>query len=368
MSTLHADLVKVIDSVEILTSTSYRLLGQPVRDLLAAPTVTASPTNLPSSMRAADEADNVPEMTGSEPPETPLIVSDLTDRLYTHLYLRPSDAEQTRHDPLAQRDFVAALSDANTGQGTWEPGWKIGEVDNDGRLAVTRDSVTFWVPPNGLRATDFQVQPGRFCRVRVAKELRNLVPGFYVAIGDGDPEDEIDKSTLVRLYWHLTASAAVPFIGIVSAVLNRRCIPFRTKVLSDPSAYQRADAGVLYLDRRVCHEVYDAISQIYRTISPHLRPETPLFTKQLARGLGLAEDPANGLSFGQHRCQLVAHALWRSFTQGDTDHDARAATLSVAFQQAGLNPLYPYLESHSTDCYTFQSDPTGATLIPSARL
>ena len=36
------------------------------------------------------------------------------------------------------------------------------------------------------------------------------------------------------------------------------------------------------------------LSRIHRAVSPHLRPEVPLFTKPLAPGLGLAEDPDNG--------------------------------------------------------------------------
>jgi hypothetical protein len=150
----------------------------------------------------------------------------------------------------------------------------------------------------------------------------------------------------------LQTKVAKIFVAAVSATLNQLGIPFRAKVLNDPSAYQRADAGVLYIDRRFCHGAREAITQIHRTVSPHLRPEIPLFTKSLAAGLGLAEDPDNGLSFGQHRCQMIAEALWQSFTQLDPDGDTRAATLASVFQQAGLNPLQPYLEPRSTDCYT----------------
>lgn len=360
MSALHPDLLTVLDSVEILTPTCYRLLGQEVRDLSAEviPAATTSPVNLVPITPAAAGAGSPLGTAAPVSATLALMVSALAAELYFQLYIRPSSAPRTGHDILAERDLVAALSAANEGQGTWEPGWRIGEVDDDGLVAVTKDGLTFWVPPTGLRKTDDQVEPKQFCRVRVAKELRNLMPGYYVAIGNGDVEHHRDETERqVRFYWHLMPSGAVPFIAAVSATLNTLAIPFRAKVLNDPTTYQRADAGVLYIDRRLCHDSREAVTQIYRAVSPHLRPEIPLFSKPLAPGLGLAEDPGNGLSFGQHRCQVIAQAIWQSFAQLDPDRDTRANTLAVVFEQAGLNPLYPYLEPRSTDCYTFRPEP-----------
>jgi hypothetical protein len=47
-----------------------------------------------------------------------------------------------------------------------------------------------------------------------------------------------------------------------------------------------------------------------------MRPGTPVFTKFLAPGLGLAEDPGQGDSFGQHRCRLLADAMILAYEQG----------------------------------------------------
>ena len=174
----------------------------------------------------------------------------LESDLYSKLYTRPRSMTAAS-DWLAHLDLVSALSTANTGKGTWEPHWKLGEADDDGRIAVTKDELTFWVAPAGLRARDEQIVPGEFCRVRVAKEIRGLVPGFYLAIGDGDEDDRRnDEEPLVRLYWHLTAESAVAYMAAATRVLNAALVPFRTKVLNDPAFYNRADAGVLYFGRR----------------------------------------------------------------------------------------------------------------------
>ena len=90
-------------------------------------------------------------------------------------------------------------------------------------------------------------------------------------------------------------------------MLNAASVPFRLKVLSNPDAYTRADAGVLYLRRRHALAAGDVIARIYEAVADGLRPEIPLLTLRLADGLALAESPPTG-SYGQHRCRLIARA------------------------------------------------------------
>jgi hypothetical protein len=322
--TIHADFDAVLDAVEIQSLLAYTVRGVP-RLLHDAPV----------------PADG-----------SPVLPAALESDLYAHLYTRPTSSQGTA-DLLAQRDFVAALSAANCGHGAWEPHWLIGEVDEDGRIAVTKDGLTFWVPPTRLRPRGERAIPGEFCRVHIAKEIRGLMPGFYLAIGDSDEDDRRDDvEPPLRLYWHLTAGAAAGYMAAVTTHLNSAAVPFRTKVLNDPAAYRRADAGVVYFSRRHFDKVHDAVGAIFEAIHGGLRPEVPLFTKRLAPGLGLAEDPGNGLSFGQHRCRLVARALWSAFERRESGRHARAAVIADTFADAGLQPICPYLEPGSTDIYS----------------
>src|SRR5262249_40748610 len=155
-------------------------------------------------------------------------------------------------DMLARRDLVAALSAANSGHGTWEPGWAINHLEEDGHVAVAKDGLTFWVKRDGVRCENGMIRPGTSCRVRVPKELRGLAPGFYLATGDGEGDNDDrgdDGEPLLRYYWNLTSAAAAPFMRSTTTLLNAAGIPFRVKLLVDPSAYERADAGVLYMRR-----------------------------------------------------------------------------------------------------------------------
>ena len=299
MLAIHDDLAEALDAVTIEAPDRYTIVGQP-RDLRDVRPLVARPPVLPAAL-ASD--------------------------LYARLYTRPRQGQSfALPDYLAQRDHVAALSAANIGTGTWEPDWRIGETDGDGRIAVTKDDLTLWVGPDGLRACDGRVALGRLCRVRVAKEIRGLIPGYYMAIGDGDADDRGDpEEPMVRLYWHLTAGVAAAYIAATTRHLNTSGVPFRTKVLNDPALYNRADAGVLYFGRRHFSRVRQAVAAILAAVPRGLQPDVPLFTKRMAPGLGLAEDPRNGLSFGQHRCELIAHGLWDAFERGEHGRDARAS-------------------------------------------
>jgi hypothetical protein len=338
MARLHDDLLAALEAAEVTSATSYRFQGED-RDLSAP---AAKPGELAPFPSVGDE---------------PALLTALEGELYARFYTRPTTGHGLAvGDFLARRDLLSALSAANSGRGTWEPGWKIDHIDEDGRVAVVKDGLTFWVEPSGLRTHSAAIEPGEFCRVLVAKELRSLMPGFYIAIGDGDPDDPGDApEPLVRFYWHLRPEAAVPYIEAVTGALNARGVPFRTKVLNEPGAYLRADAGVLYVGRRHFRTIGDTIAQIHRTIVSGLRPEVPRFTKRLAPGLGLADDPSNELSFGQHRCRLVARAAWRSFARNDVGLGPRSEALADEFRAAGLDPARPYLEPQSADDYVLDS-------------
>jgi lantibiotic biosynthesis protein len=325
MTPMHEDLLAIVDAAEIISCFRYSVLGE-IREVSGA---------------------TRPEAATDVPP-APLI-SALADALYGRLYTRPSSRlTGPRADVLAERDLLAALSKANTGQGTWASGWTVTRRDEGGRVVVTKDDVEFWAWPNEVRASADQLQPQASCRVWVAKEWRHRIPGFYFAIGDGDSGESDDgegslETQLIRYYWHLKADAAVPFIAITTSILNDLKVPFEAKVLSDPQAFNRADAGVIYLRRQFLPRIDGALSRIYAAVAHGLRPEVPMFTKRLANGLGYAEDPAGSLSFGMHRCRIAALGLWNAFTNGENERAARANAVAAAFAEEKLCPLCPHL-------------------------
>jgi hypothetical protein len=284
--------------------------------------------------------------------ESEVGIKVLADTLYALVYTRPR-AGSMRPALDGARDFVARLSAANVGHGTFEPGWKLVSIDDDGRLCVEKDGLKLWVQPAWFASRASPPSVGTVGRVRVGKELRSLMPGFYFAIGDASSDVDDDAGErLVRFYWNLTSTLTPTALHAVTSQLNGAEIPFRMKVLSDPAAYVRADAGVLYVYKRYVARAYAAIQRAYFTVRAGLLPQVPLFTKRLAPGLGLAEDPGDpGTSFGQHRCRLVAAALWDSFERGTVSEAERVKAVVSAFRAGGLDPARPYLATGSSDEY-----------------
>ena len=327
MNLIHDDLFTVLDAVEIESPVRYALRGDP------------------RALEGAGAAD---------PLEPGGLVAVLAEEMYARLYIRPSFSQTPSSvDVLAQRDFLADLSAANNGRGTWEHGWTVRRVDEAGRAVATKNDVEFRIPALGWRGQGVgEIRPGASCQVAVPKERRYLIRGFYFAVGDAGDETQADDGPLgpiVRYYWHLLAGAAVPFVAAATSLLNAAGIPFRLKVLSDPNHFHRADSGLIFVRWHFLPQVSEIVAGIHADLRSGLRREVPLFTRRLADGLGFAEDPGNAMSFGQHRCHLAARALWESFARGEVGRDARARALANTFRDEGLDPLRPHLRLDSPD-------------------
>jgi hypothetical protein len=328
MSDTFSDLRTIVETVQIVSPTRYTLAGQP-REVAAPPE----------------------GATASEVPLVAELQRDMYVRLYTRSQAGPAGAGGFV-DELGARQFIAALSAANSGRGTWEPGWVIQGPMDEGQVPVRKDGLTLWVTSEQLRSRGGTLRPGARCRIRIGKELRELMRGFYVAIGDGDERDEQDDDEItVRFYWHVRHTGAVEFIAGLTSTLNHLHVPFRAKVVSHPSGYPRADSGVLYLGKRHYPRVAEALPALHERLAPHLQAPVPMFAKPLAPGLGLAEDPGTEESFGQHRCRLITEALWHAFAAGIEGTEERVAAVARALEAQGFQPRSLYLQPRSADGY-----------------
>ena len=156
----------------------------------------------------------------------------------------------------------------------------------------------------------------------------------------------------MRFYWNIDAAGAVPLTQRLTRRLNGFQVPFRFKALTYSSQYDRTDPAILYVEKRYFQIAALLALETHQELASHLGAEVGLFTKPLAPGLGLAEDPGNGESFGMHRCRLVAEGLWQAFHQQLSDSPARLATVLDRFRGEGLDLDRPHLGPGSADLYT----------------
>lgn len=285
-------------------------------------------------------------------------VEELSRALY-RIYLRAPGVRGRAGTAIETRRHLTRLSLANRGSGTWDPGWRIHHRSADGRVAVTRDGVTLFLDPDEVRGPGGSRPGNGPCSIRVGKEERAGVPGFYLVLGD-EPLAEDGDPVSLRLYWHLrgprrsrhgdggdaddAGDGATVFVHTLTTELNRRRIPFRAKVLSDPESYVRADAGILCLRRQDYEPSREGLALLYDAVREDLEDAVPMLTRRLAPGVGLAEAPAGGESFGLHRCRLVAEALWRAFDVGATTAQEREVAVARVFHAAGVDPERPHRE------------------------
>jgi hypothetical protein len=172
--------------------------------------------------------------------------------------------------------------------------------------------------------------------------------GAYIALGQPHPPG----MGWLRFYWNVDHRGAIELMASATATLNRRQVPFRLKVLLDVSV-RRRDAVVLYVPLELWSAGGIVIANAYDTLAQAgtIRPETPLFAKALRPGVGLAEDPSTGASFGMHRAGLVARAMAKSYLRGCCEGHEQWEALRDEFALEGLSLAQPYLNAGSRDIY-----------------
>lgn len=250
----------------------------------------------------------------------------------------------------SNRDLVESFSEANSGMGTWEPGWQVRRIEKNGQIAVQKDGLTLWVRAQQFIAVEGErkVEPGKKGYIAMAREFRSLLPGFYMANGNA-PLDQ--RPVLARIYWNISAPGAVDLLKHITTELNSENISFQFKIINRPECFTRADAGVLYMNKQYLEKSRDALARVYGQIRKFLKPKTPLFAKRLGYGVSLAEDPHNGDSFGQHCMQILAQALYNTHEKGISSRDEKIKEVARHFGNRKIDLDAPYLSPGSVDSY-----------------
>jgi hypothetical protein len=255
--------------------------------------------------------------------------------------------------------FFQRLHDRNCGTGYFDPNWIVLKAADDRSLVVKKGGLRLYIDrEQHLTAAQQQAQVGDVVAIKLPKNM--MQNGFYMAVGDLGFNHQQAADTLVRIYFSLTPDGAIAVMNSLTQMLNESKIIFSFKVLYNPQDYQRFDAGVLYFDKRDYATVSGILNHVHTQHRAYFLPHIPLFTKQLALGLGLAEEPdlkfAERESFGMNRCQIVADGLLTAFDEGLDGSTERMNAILAKFAKVGIDLQHPYLNSNSENIYlTFDS-------------
>lgn len=328
---LDSELTPILREIEILSPAAFRFRGE---------TIPVTPGYLPS----------VPGISSHPLPEMPL-VRDLQATLYARCYSRRMEDPPPEANPVPDPTFVVKLSRSNRSRAGWEGGWTIYQLGQNGqvwlvkgdrqRSAVAGEFVTSGAP-------GAPPQTGAIVSVQVPRESTVAQAGFYFLYGE-TLSDVWDDHSLVRFYFHSPSSAAPELIEQLTLRLNRYQVPFRMKALSEPAMYGRTDAVVLYVARRYHAITVRIVRDVPRPVVEQMLASAPLFSSTLQPGIGVAEDPNTGESFGMNRCRLVAEGIVDAWQRGDHSPESRLRAIAERFTRNGCKLELPHLSSGTTD-------------------
>lgn len=324
-----------------------------VKNILRAVAI-LSPTSFSFAGRVIDQSG--PQNISPVPVQTdnPLVAL-LTNYLYFYCFCHPFNGDLPADRPTAPPDnnFVQKLSAANAASERWDSGWQIVQILQSGQVVAQKRGVNRNLWPGEFINLDGPGMPlrlGASINVFFPKESITLQPGFYMTFGETMIEEANDYN-LVRFYWNVEADGAAELTARITTSLNRFLLPYRFKCLTIPDYYSRMDSAVLYVSKRFYRITAELLRDVHKGVKKHLSPETPLFTKHLARGLGMAEDPGLQDSFGTHRCRVLAEGILNAHNHGARSEQARFQEVIKQFRHYGINPERPFLNPGSVDVY-----------------
>jgi HopA1 effector protein family len=245
--------------------------------------------------------------------------------------------------------MLEQLRAVNPTRARWESGWQLTAIDAQGRSQATKAGQLRSFE-TGQCLADVKLQSGVSVRAFCANEPASRMPGFYHVLGELVPQAE-PGAPLSRVYFNVRCEAAEQLLATLCGALNEYQVPFLFKTLTVAPLYSRRDSAVLYVERRRWPIVSLVLDDILGRISGDLDPEVPLFSKQIAAGIGVAEDPMDGESFGQHRCRLLAEALWHAHCAGRAPGQAAFDSVASYLQAHGLRLEATHLNPGSRDPY-----------------
>lgn len=269
----------------------------------------------------------------------------LYEQAYTRHWTGVARAAKA-HDLTQDAALIAALSAANAGQPRLDRGWQVYQATPDGRLHVQKGEMYRVVtaaqagmPPG------YQPQPGQPVDIPMPNQSVTAQAGYFHAFGE-TPASAADEGDLARLYFNVAPEQAPALLHLLTLGLNRYFIPFSLKCPCAPALYDRVDTLVLYPPRRYLPLVLDVLDEAVEVLAPLLRPGEPLFTRRLLPGLGGADDPGTGESFGQSRCRQVAAGIIDAWTGGGALMDCIANRLTGVGLRLDALHLSPGFADH----------------------
>jgi hypothetical protein len=274
-------------------------------------------------------------------------IETLRDALYLRAFARDFAGQEPMRAALPADELRRRLSAANRGRDRWEAGWRIERAETSGAITAVRGAMRRACPPGDYAPTFAESLPpraGMAVTVLFPRESLTLQREVYYAFGDAPAAAE-DGAPSLRVYFHAPEDVLPELHSSLTGAFNRLGIPFTLKTMLAPSERDRSDATVLYLPPGRWPQGEAAVKNLPPSVLARLGPRTPMLTLRIAPGVGMAESPASGESFGMHRCRLLAESILEARRARSEDLEARMQAVERRFRAAGVDLALPHLQS-----------------------
>ncbi len=150
---------------------------------------------------------------------------------------------------------------------------------------------------------------------------------------------ECRGSDLVRLFLASAPHTALHAVAAVTAHAQKWDQPWLLTSRALGQAVPSVDSTVLYLPADALDDLHAPIEAMLSDIRPFLGGTVPALTLRVGRGASLAQNPADGRPFGQHRCSLIAGTV---LANRGMAHSKVVDQVRDTFRRAGVDPQRPY--------------------------
>ena len=278
----------------------------------------------------------------------------VTEFVYKYFYTHPSGhIGQAFQNQPPDTALIARLSDANATKAITQRDWVVRSVMDTGAVIAERYGVVRKFAP-GLFLADPDMVPLRAgCRITATHHAgsQSLQPGFYHIFSQAKL-DMAEVVTTLRFYVNIASpDHAAKVAKLLSTALNDYQVPFTYKTATRLCDYSRADTAVLYIPDRMFSITAEVLRQLIPTLTPFLDPHAPSMTKLWGQGIGFAQDPATGASFGASRSEIIAHALIAARSGAGSKATIFASSFADQIKRLGLNADALHLNAGHRDIY-----------------
>jgi hypothetical protein len=150
---------------------------------------------------------------------------------------------------------------------------------------------------------------------------------------------------LVRLHLSVAPRTALHALGTVTHRAQGWAHPWQLTSTALDGDLPAPESTVLRLPTASLLPLRAEIVRLVEDLRPFLTVGVPALTLRIGRGASLSENPADGRTFGENRCRLVAEAVIGSMR---VHHRAQVDRAIATFAEAGVDPERPYLEQRTT--------------------